>query len=434
LRFAGKDNRSPGRPELPGTDMDFAVQKGFISCITGPAMNYQLASDLNRRQFLRAAGMAAAATAVGLSGRAQAAPAIEVLDTRVVSREPQYYHGWPTLARRRNGELLLVCSGGREDHVCPFGRVELMVSHDNGQNWGWPEVLLDSAIDDRDAGVLETAKGSLLVTTFTSLAYEPLLAEAKRKKPGESGAWPAERLDAWEAAHNRLSAEQRRAELGEWMIRSTDGGVTWSARYPTIVNSPHGPTQLADGRLLYAGKELWTARQRMGVCESLDDGQSWRWLAEIPARPGDNPRDYHELHAVETGDGRIVVHIRNHNKANTGEILQTESADGGKSWSVPRAIGVWCLQPSFLLRLRGGKLMMTYGYRRPPFGNQARLSDDWGRTWSEPLIISGDGLGPDLGYPSTVEFDDGSLLSAWYELMKGSRHAVLRVAHWRLKP
>lgn len=359
-------------------------------------------------------------------------PQIKVLDTKVISHTPQYYHGWPTVARRGNGDLLVVCSGGREGHVCPFGRVELMVSHDRGETWGWPQVLLDSAIDDRDAGVLETARGTILVTTFSSLAYEGGLKTAEAKKPGEQGAWDPERLKAWQLAHNRLNAEQRRSELGQWMLRSCDGGVTWSARYASIVNSPHGPTQLADGRLLYAGKELWTGQRRTGVCESADDGATWRWLAEIPVRPGDAATNYHELHAVETGDGRIVVQIRNHNKANSGETLQTESSDGGKTWAVPHPIGIWGL-PSFLLRLRNGNLLTTYGHRRNPFGNQARLSTDHGRTWSEPMIISGDGPGGDLGYPSTVELEDGTLLTIWYELMKGSPRAVLRQARWTMQ-
>ena len=89
------------------------------------------------------------------------------------------------MTRRASGELLLVCSGGRESHVCPFGRLEMMRSHDDGQTWTWPEVVLDGPIDDRDAGVLETAKGTILVTTFTSLAYEPLLRKAEQMKPGE---------------------------------------------------------------------------------------------------------------------------------------------------------------------------------------------------------------------------------------------------------
>ncbi len=386
---------------------------------------------LSRRQFVRTAGLASAAALAGWPTRAGATPRANFLETNLISFESQYYHGWPTLARRRSGQLLLVCSGGREQHVCPFGRVELMVSSDEGRTWGWPQVLLDSAIDDRDAGVLETAKGTVLVTTFTSLAYEKTLLDAE-KKQGSPDAWPAERLRRWQSAHRRLTAEQRQAELGQWMIRSTDGGVTWSARYSSVVNSPHGPVQLLDGRLLYAGKELWTGARRTGVCESRDDGVTWTWLAEIPVRPGDKSENYHELHAVETTDSRLLVHIRNHNSANAGETLQTESTDGGKSWSVPRAIGVWGL-PSHLLRLRRGPLLMTYGHRRPPYGNQARVSRDLGRTWSEPIIISGDGASGDLGYPSTVELADGTLLTVWYELMKDSPRAVLRQARWTLE-
>ncbi len=76
---------------------------------------------------------------------------------------------------------------------------------------------------------------------------------------------------------------------------------------------------------------------------------------------------------------------------------------------------------------------MSYGHRRKPFGNQARVSEDHGRTWSEPLTISEDGLGGDLGYPSTVQLADGSLLTIWYEVMREPRgRAVLRQARWRL--
>lgn len=388
---------------------------------------------MTRRHFLQTTGIALAATWTALPRKAHAAaPAANVIETRVISKEPQMYHGWPTVARRRNGQLLLVYSGGREQHVCPFGRVELMVSPDEGASWSWPQVLLDGPTDDRDAGVLETARGTLLVTTFTSLAYESTLERAAKLKPGAPGAWAPARLAAWQAAHQRLNAEQRHAELGQWMLRSTDTGISWSARYPTIVNSPHGPTQLADGRLLYAGKELWTEKKRVGVAESTDDGRTWKWLAEIPVRPGDNASEYHELHAIETADRRIVAHIRNHNSKNDRETLQTESADGGRTWSIPRVIGVWGL-PSFLLRLRDDRLLMTYGYRRKPFGNQARISSDHGRTWSEPMTISADGNSGDLGYPSTVELSDSSLLTIWYETMAGSPRAVLRQARWRLE-
>src|SRR5262249_27472530 len=154
----------------------------------------------------------------------------------------------------------------------------------------------------------------------TSLAYEPILEGAK--------GWPAKRLAAWQAVHNRLPSGQRKKDLGMWMIRSTDGGLNWSSRYECLVNSPPRPRLLGDGRLLYAGKELWTKEQRNGVCVSDDDGQTWKWLAEIPTRPGDAGKDYHELHAVDTAKGTLIVQLRNHNKVNERETLQCESSDG----------------------------------------------------------------------------------------------------------
>ena len=371
---------------------------------------------MRRRDFISTSAAAAAL-------RAQPAARRHVESIATISHQPGYYHGWATLARRRSAELVVAYSGGREAHVCPFGRVELIRSRDDGRTWSWPDVLLDSPIDDRDSGVFETPSGSLLVTTFTSLAYETVLRDA-------SG-WTAEKLERWKAANLRTTPEQRSALLDTWMLRSIDEGMTWSAPYRVPVNSPHGPTGLAGGRLLYAGKQLWQQGQKVGVCESSDDGKTWRWLSDIPARPGDTVVQYHELHAVQASDGHVIVHIRNHNPQNLGEILQTESADGGRTWTTPHGIGVWGL-PSHLLRLRDGRLVMSYGYRRAPFGNQARISSDHGGTWSEPIVISDDGAGIDLGYPSTVDLGEGRFLTVWYESLKESPHAVLRQARWSI--
>lgn len=354
----------------------------------------------------------------------KAGPRARVLDTSIISLDHEHYHGWPTLARRGNGELLVACSGGRETHVCPFGRVDLIRSKDDGRTWTWPETLMDTAIDDRDAGVLETSRGSILVSTFTSLAYEPSLEKAAN--------WPAERLARWKGVHARLDAAQRKAMLGTWLLRSTDGGMNWSAPYRVPVNSPHGPIALKDGTLLYAGKQLWSSATRIGVTMSKDDGVTWTAMKELPTRPGDDFSQYHELHAVQAANGRIIVQIRNHNKTNERETLQCESEDGGKTWTTPHPIGVWGL-PSHLVRLRNGNLLMSYGYRRKPFGNQARLSVDHGKTWSEPVMLSEDGASGDLGYPSTAELGNGDLLTVWYELRPDSPRAVLRQTRWRIE-
>ena len=124
------------------------------------------------------------------------------------------------------------------------------------------------------------------------------------------------------------------------------------------------------------------------------------------------------------------VRIVEKNPNNPDENLQTISKDGGKTWSAPRAIGVWGI-PSFLNRLADGRLLMTYGYRRAPLGVQARVSDDAGDTWSDAMVVYGDGKSGDLGYPSTVQLDDGSLFSIWYEVQEGW-FAKLRACRWTI--
>src|ERR1700693_3740599 len=158
---------------------------------------------MTRRALLPCAAMA--------SRLARAAPRARVQSLQIISQQPEFYHGWPTLARLHSGELLVTYSGGREAHVCPFGRVEIIRSSDNGQNWSWPETVLDTPIDDRDSGVCETPAGSLLVTTFTSLAYEDVLKKAD--------GWDPQRLARWRAINLRASAERRKAMLGTWMLR-----------------------------------------------------------------------------------------------------------------------------------------------------------------------------------------------------------------------
>ena len=77
----------------------------------------------------------------------------------------------------------------------------------------------------------------------------------------------------------------------------------------------------------------------IGIAESIDDGQTWRWLATIPTRPSDT-----------AASGHLIVHIRNHNLRNVLETLQSEFTNGGKSWSAPHAIGVLCPRHLFASR------------------------------------------------------------------------------------
>lgn len=351
-------------------------------------------------------------------------------EVKTISKQPDYYHGWPTVAMTRDGGLLAVYSGGRDYHICPFGRIELMTSRDGGETWTWPRVIMDSATDDRDAGILVTAKGTILVVFFTSLDYQQHLSAPERLIEKRFKDDAAAHIARWRMVDERVSKQDKQRDLGMWMLRSTDGGLTWSERLPVPCSSPHGPTQLRDGRLLYVGKELWTTEKRVGVWESIDDGISWRYLTNLPTRPGEALLNYHEVFAVEAADGKIITHIRNHN-GKRRETLQTQSEDGGRTWSIPKEIGV-SGYPSHILRLKNDWLVMSYSYRKSPFGIRGKISKDNGGSWSDEFILTKDGANWDLGYPSTVELNDGVLLTLWYETVLGSPNAVLRQVKWTL--
>ena len=80
---------------------------------------------LSRRRFT---GLSLAATAALYGPRPAKAAGIELIGTKTISPQAHYYHGWPTLTRTEKGELIVVWSGRREGHVCPFGTVEMMQS------------------------------------------------------------------------------------------------------------------------------------------------------------------------------------------------------------------------------------------------------------------------------------------------------------------
>lgn len=362
-----------------------------------------------------------------------AVPGFEVSEIKIISPEPgRYYSGWPTVALLRNGNLVVAYSGSRDAHVCPFGQLELMFSLNQGATWSWPRVAWDSGIDDRDGGVMETAKGTLLLTSFQSIAF---LEPDRRNRYGQD-------QDRWDRYAQGLPAEAWVDEPGPVLLRSEDGGRNWSHPMRVPMNSPHGPIQLADGRLLYPGiegvgkgKSIKPGERKTGVWESVDDGKTWRLLSVIPTRRGDDPTDYHELHGVEAANGTLVVQIRSHSDGadrNKRLMLQTESHDGGKTWSVPRDIGV-SGYPPHLLRLKDNRLLMSYDSRAFPYGVAARISADHGATWSGQMNLTSYGKKRDQGYPSTVELGDGSLITVWYEVMPESPKAVLRQAKWTLK-
>ncbi len=94
------------------------------------------------------------------------------------------------------------------------------------------------------------------------------------------------------------------------------------------------------------------------------------------------------------------------------------SADNGSTWefggiAVPNT-GLNNGNPPHLVRMRDGRLVITYGFRSPAYGIRARISTDEGRTWGPEIVLRDDGGCWDLGYTRTVQRLDGNLVTVYY--------------------
>ena len=350
--------------------------------------------------------------------------------------EPGRYIGWPTVCRRRNGELVAIFSGDRSQHVCPWGKVQVVRSLDQGDTWSEPETLCNTPLDDRDAGIIETRQGTLVVNWFTSLAfaeagYQPWLKKLE----------PAEILLEWQRHAEKLTPEIRDRWLGSWTRRGLDGGTTWEAPVRHLGSAPHGGIELADGRLLFVGRAMQDDKRIMSVEESRDDGASWQLIGRVPPNPDDNLNEYYEPHVVETHDGTLVAMFRYHyhEKGNGRRredmcfLRQAESRDGGKTWT-PCHTTPMQGYPPHLVCLSNGDLVCVYGRRRPPFGEYACRSRDGGKTWDiENEVRLAAATGGDLGYPASTELADGSILTVYYQIAREGEKTCLMGTRWRLK-
>ena len=112
-------------------------------------------------------------------------------------------------------------------------------------------------------------------------------------------------------------------------------------------------------------------------------------------------------------------------------VYQTRSHNGCTEWETPKWIGVLG-SPPHLLRHSSGKLICVYGRREAPFAQEAVVSDDDGMTWSAPRCIDGDAVSSDLGYPSSVELEDGKIMTVYYQRDAGEERPNLKYTVWEL--
>jgi sialidase-1 len=333
----------------------------------------------------------------------------DVVRHLTVYQSQSEYCAWPSLTRTSEGDIIVLFTRS-EEHLGPNGAIMLSRSTDNGRSWLPPVVVLESPIDDRESGITTLHDGRILghfwSTFHTKEAYERLSQNAYRRDV----------LDRWIASVEQPEYRRSEKTSGAWSAISTDGGRTWS-RLVRGFDSVHGGIELSTGGLMVASYRM--TPDSIVVHEADSVTGPWRLVASL-ASPQPDSLSFGEPHLLQLPSGRVIMMIRAtahpYNDQDPRCVLwESYSDDQGKTWVTPFATPLWGFPPHLAL-LSDGRVLCTYGYRRPPYGQRACLSSD-GVHWDlrDELILRDDAPNGDLGYPASIELEPGIVLTVYYQ-------------------
>ncbi|MBL8210609.1 MAG: exo-alpha-sialidase [Bryobacterales bacterium] len=360
---------------------------------------------------------------------------LTVRQNRVESGDSRFEHTVAHAAGRRHlhpadmvslkdGSILLTAREATE-HVARDGDMVILRSGDQGRTWTQHSRIGLPKLDEREACGLQLADGSILLVVYYNDLY--------RDDDEYEQKWM-----------EKTALGKGKQYLGAYTVRSRDGGKTWSEpKYIPATGMPftdtEGPAdamvQMPDGALLLPliGYNVGGDVRNLAavLLRSIDEGESWQYYATVATDPGGKLGQFAETGLVLLKSGTLLAAMRNQ----TGFVWMAKSKDGGKTWTQPTPsplVG----HPADLTQLADGRVLCTYGFREPyhgtPSGVRAAFSEDEGETWKveEEVVIRGDLLNWDVGYPESLQLSDGRILTVYYYNLLG--RYFLGASFWKL--
>ena len=309
-------------------------------------------------------------------------------------------------------------------HAQPVAKKHYAISRDSGSTWTYtdqPPGLSGLVHATRRRVVLQDGKllsvrHEVIPGTTTLL---PLAVVIHKDRLGGEGKLEVQLTDfgPFDSCH-------------DWEVRRLEDGSLLLAGYaPCLEERPSKPIEGADFDGPWPeGVERYSALFLHGS----GDGRKWKYLSYIR---NDHVFGLAEPSIIAFPGGRIVTMIRAEWSRAFGDKLpedvngnglkregtgyyfyQSESSDGGNSWSQPAKLDIWG-HPAHLLELQSGNVVMVYGHRRPPFSVRAILSRDQCRTWDLDTMRTLHTWEPgnyDLGYPVATQLPDGRIFCCFH--------------------
>ena len=353
--------------------------------------------------------------------------------------------GKPSLALLPHGELVMVAfrmkgTQGEDD----FHEVStLWRSQDGGRTWSaWRD--LDDVIG-REQFLTCSADGILLMTSHilpddNASDGHPGSVHSYVHRSGDGGrTWSRTRVLIEGERRQGVPFEGHATHVMRNIVELPDGtlllGVAISGRPPSMTSSVNA--------------WLWRSR---------DGGRSWQ---EGDAVRVNGYYDglcglFSEGCLYRNESGKLLLFLRLHCRGtamykipddrvqpdpqwdHVDRLIWFESIDGGLAWNGRGDVGDYGQMYPRLLRLRDGRLLMTYTQRDLlyPLGLRGRLSCDDGETWElhyDQIVIEGftPWGGQGSGFGNTIQLNDGTLVSCYSYVGLDERNHIEAV-RWRL--
>ncbi len=334
------------------------------------------------------------------------------------------YFAWPTVALMQDGKIAVGASGFRKEHICPFGKAVVSYSFDGGETYTLPAPVIDTPLDDRDAGICTFGDKGVVFTSFNNSAD-------MQRQHNKEDKYAQSYIDT-------ITAEDEEKYLGSTFRISHDCGLTFGGLYRSPVTSPHGPIELKDGTVLWAGTKFDDIFGGVEVRRLDTESGETRLIGKITS--SDKNIVLNEPNLIELPNGRLICHIRGENAElfDGGEeklftVFQSVSDDKGKNWSKPEMLldetgGA----PPHIIQLSSGILISTYGRRKMPYGIMAMISLDGGKSWEKDIRIYENHVSDDIGYPSTIELPGGMLLTVFYAKSSEDNPCEIMQQKWKI--
>ena len=211
-------------------------------------------------------------------------------------------------------------------------------------------------------------------------------------------------------------------------FRLPEVGEDLGARTDYIANGKH------DCFLFLATEDDFTGEDRAFCARTTDGGKTIRFVSWMtPPKKGERSV---MPSTVRLSKSHFISAMRRKHGSRRNWIDVYRSEDTGKTWKFLSKVadtdrGGRNGNPPSMGRLKDGRLVVTYGYRAPPYGIRAKVSKDNGKTWGKEIILRKDGRSWDLGYPQTVMRPDGKVVTMYYYTTDERKEQHIAATIWR---